>query len=281
MMDGFFQHIPLEFFVFCAGVFGAAAGSFYHVCVVRIPEDQSIVSPGSHCPQCNEPIHWYNNVPVFSYLLLGGACPNCKLRIPPRYLIFELLSALAFMGVVWRFGGTAASVPTVFLYLFLVSDLLIISGIDWDHQYIPDELSIPMSFVALAMGTLAQWTGWFPLALVQTFPDALLGLVVGGGLIWSIRAIGTIIFQQEAMGFGDVKLMAFLGGFLGWQEALLCIFLAAFFGSIVGISMKLAGKLEKYGKIPFGPYLALGAYCCLLFGPEIIAWYTEPFTTAF
>ncbi|MBI1388369.1 MAG: prepilin peptidase [bacterium] len=269
----YFDNIPVEFYVFCSAVFGAALGSFYHVCVVRIPEERSIVSPPSSCPVCGEAIPWYNNIPILSYFFLGAACPYCKTPIPARYVIFEALTAAAFMGVTARFGFSTATL----VYLLFVSDLLIISGIDWDHQYIPDELNIPMSFIALGLGALAQYTGAFPLLMVQTFWDALIGLAVGGGLIWSIRAIGTMVFQQEAMGFGDVKLMAFLGGFLGWQEALLCIFLAALTGSAAGLGLKLTGKLEKYGKIPFGPYLALGAYLCLMFGPEFLNWYLEPF----
>lgn len=268
-----FYEVPLAFYVFCAGLFGAAWGSFFHVCVVRIPEEQSVVHPPSYCPQCQQPISWFDNFPLFSYLVLGGHCRHCKSKIPPRYFIFECLSALAFMGIVAKFGLSTATI----VYLLLVSDLLVISGIDWDHQYIPDFLSVPMTPIAVALAGLAQWSGVFPLLLVQDVGSSLLGVAVGGGVIWGIRALGTLAFGQEAMGFGDVKLMAFLGGFLGWENALVCIFLASFIGSLVGVSMRMLGRLEQYGKIPFGPYLALGAYGCLLFGPEIVAWYVAPF----
>jgi len=177
------------------------------------------------------------------------------------------------MGIVYEFGFSLASL----LYLVIVSDLIVASGIDWDHQYIPDSLSLPMIPVSVAIAGLAQWMGLFPTALVQTVVGALLGIAVGGGVIWAIRILGTWYFKQEAMGFGDVKLMAFLGGFLGWEETLLCIFLGAFLGSVVGVALKLTGKIGKYGHIPFGPYLALGAYLCFLFGPEIVSWYTDPF----
>jgi len=265
--------LPNAFFVLCAGIFGAAAGSFFHVCVWRIPHEQSIVTPGSHCPFCDTPIRWFDNIPIFSYVFLGGSCRVCKHPIPIRYLIYELLTALLYMGVVYKFGPT----PTAFLYLVLVSDLVIASGVDWDHQYIPDFLSLPMIPLSLVIALSVQWTPWFSQALTRNVWEALLGLGVGGGAIWGIRILGGWVFRQEAMGFGDVKLMAFLGGFLGWEMALLCIFLAAFFGSCVGIGLKWVGKIEKYGRIPFGPYLALGAYLCLLFGPQIIQWYTEPF----
>lgn len=272
-MADWFARIPIEFFVFCAGLFGAALGSFYHVCVVRIPYEQSIVSPGSRCPKCGNPIAWFDNIPILSYLQLGGACRHCQTTIPMRYMIMEILTALLFMGIVMKFGLSTATL----VYLALVSNLIIISGIDWDHQYIPDELNIPLTPIALVLAALAEYTGWFPDLMVTTFWDALVGFAVGGGVIWGIRALGSWVYGQEAMGFGDVKLMMYLGAFLGAGNALLCIFIAAFFGSIVGLSLKYTGNIEKYGKIPFGPYLALGAYCCLLFGPAILDWYLEPF----
>ncbi len=267
------EHIPNEIMTICAGLFGAAAGSFFHVCVWRIPREESIIFPGSHCPACGEKIRWYDNIPIISYLYLWGACRYCKVHIPLRYPIYELLTALLFMGIIHHFYLT----PTAFLYIVVTSVLIISNGVDWDHQYIPDELSLPMIPFALLIAALAQWLGWFPQALVQDLRSALLGLCIGGGVIWGIRIIGTWVFGQEAMGFGDVKLMAYLGAFLGWDKALLCIFLAAFLGSLVGVGLKVAGKIERYGKIPFGPYLAAGAYISFLCGPELILWYTEPF----
>lgn len=268
-----FQYMPPEFFVICAGIFGAAAGSFFHVCVWRIPRELSIVMPGSHCPACDTPIRWYDNIPMISYLLLGGACRNCHTRIPIRYPLYELLTSLLFMGVVYEYHFSLTSL----LYLVIVSDLIIASGIDWDHQYIPDSLSLPMIPLSVVIAALGQWLNLFPGAMVDTVLGSLLGIVTGGGVIWAIRIIGTWYFKQEAMGFGDVKLMAFLGGFLGWNETLLCIFTGAFLGSIVGLLLKFSGKIGKYGHIPFGPYLAMGAYICLMVGPEIIDWYAAPF----
>lgn len=266
-------HLPIEMFVVIAGIFGASIGSFLHVCIWRIPREESIVFPRSHCPACNHEIHWYDNLPLLSYLWLRGACRYCEERIPIRYPIYEMLTALCFMGIVYQYHITA----TAFLYLFLVCVMMVASGIDWDHQYIPDFLSVPMMPLALIVALVAQSTSWFSTALVQDIGSCLLGIIVGGGVIWLIRIVGTWVFRQEAMGFGDVKLMGFLGGFIGWDQALLCIVLASFTGSIVGVSLKLTGKIGKYGHIPFGPYLAFGAYICMLYGPEIIAWYTSPF----
>ncbi len=130
--------------------------------------------------------------------------------------------------------------------------------------------------VSIVFGALAQYTSLFPEAFVGNIQNALFGVAVGGGLIWTIRIVGSWAFRQEAMGFGDVKLMAYIGGFLGWEQALLCIFLGSFLGSIVGISLKVSRKIEKYGHLPFGPYLAMGAYLCLLFGPRILEWYMAP-----
>ncbi|MEW6237118.1 MAG: prepilin peptidase [Candidatus Omnitrophota bacterium] len=268
-----FDSVPHSFFTLAAGIFGAACGSFFHVCVWRIPREESIVFPGSHCPQCGNRIAWYDNIPLLSYLFLLGACRQCQARIPLRYPIYELMTALLFMGIVHH----CQNVSTALLYLFLVSILIVANGIDWDHQYIPDIFSIPMIPLSLIAAAAAQWGGLFPSALVRDLTHSLLGVAVGGGVIWSIRFIGSWVFQQEAMGFGDVKLMAFLGGFLGWDISLLCIFLAAFIGSIAGLGLKLSGRIGKYGHIPFGPYLAFGAYICLLYGPEIVLWYAQPF----
>jgi leader peptidase (prepilin peptidase) / N-methyltransferase len=267
------ETIPHEVIVICAGLFGLIFGSFLHVCVWRIPHEKSIVTPGSACPFCETPIQWFDNIPVLSYIILGAKCRVCKASIPFRYTLYELLTALLFMGVVSIFSITS----TAFLYLFLTCIWIVASGIDWDYQYIPDRLSLPLIPLSLAIAFIAQKTTWFNLALVQSLSDATIGLLVGGGVIWSIRIVGTWYFKQEAMGFGDVKLMAYVGAFLGWENTLLCIFLASFIGSMVGVYLKITNRIEKYGHIPFGPYLTIGAYLCLLFGPEIIAWYLTPF----
>ncbi|RJP29370.1 MAG: prepilin peptidase [Candidatus Omnitrophota bacterium] len=266
------HHLPMEFIIIAAGLFGAAAGSFLHVCIWRIPRETSIVTPASRTPCCDVSIRWYDNIPILSYCILLGRCRYCRSSISLRYLIYEIVTALLFAGIVYKFGISL----TTLLYLIMTMNLIVASGIDWDHQYIPDFLSLPMIPAALVVAALVQWTGMFPQALVQNIRQAIVGCVVGGGIIWGIRIIGAWVFQQEAMGFGDVKLMAFMGGFLGWDETLLCIFLASLLGSCVGIGLKMAGKIDKYGRIPFGPYLCAGAYLCLLFGPEIIQWYTNP-----
>ncbi|HXK94409.1 MAG TPA: prepilin peptidase, partial [bacterium] len=168
--------LPNELFVVIAGLFGAAIGSFLHVCVWRIPHEQSVVTPGSHCPACGHPIPWHDNIPLFSYLWLRGACRFCHTRIPVRYPLYELITALLFMGIVYRYHLT----PTALLYLGVVCNLIIAAGIDWDYQYIPDFLSLPMIPLSLAVAAVAQWTLWFPTALVQTVPGAALGAVLIG-----------------------------------------------------------------------------------------------------
>ncbi len=269
----YFSLMPNEFFVLCAAIFGAASGSFFHVCVLRIPQEKSIVYPSSRCPQCQSHIPWYDNLPILSYLILRGKSRCCNSPIPIRYLIYELLTAVLFASIVWHYKFT----NTAILYLFVISILVISCGIDWDHFYIPDRFSLPMIPLSIAAALAAQYWQIFPSALVQTLTGSIAGIVLGGGFIWLIRIVGSWVFQQEAMGFGDVKLMAYLGGFLGWQNSIVCLFLAFLIGSIVGVTLKYSGKIGKYGHIPFGPYLALGAYLALLFGPDIIRWYLEPF----
>ena len=265
--------LPQEIIIICSGLFGLVFGSFLHVCIWRIPQEQSIIFPGSACPFCHTPIKWHDNIPVLSYLFLGGKCRMCKTIIPVRYTIYEIITAILFMGIVSQYSINS----TAFLYLFLTCIWIVASGIDWDFQYIPDRLSLPLIPLSVIIALIAQHTHLFQMALVRTLPDALVGIATGGGIIWAIRIVGTWAFKQEAMGFGDVKLMAYVGGFLGIKHTLLCIFLASFLGSIFGLSLKICHRIEKYGHIPFGPFLALAAYLALLYGNQIIHWYLTPF----
>ncbi len=256
-----------DFLIFVLVIFlGLVAGSFANVCIIRIPAEVSVIRPGSRCPACGEPILWRDNIPLLSFLLLRGRCRWCAARISARYPLIEATTCLAFVGLFFRFGAS----PPLIIYCLLVLDLVVISGIDWDHLWIPRFLSTPGMFVGPALA-LCIWYFHLPGEWVVDNPvDAVLGGCVGGGFIWLVRYLGGWYFKREAMGLGDVDLMLFLGTFLGWQLVLLAIFLASLAGSAVGLTARLARR--DVVRIPFGPYLALGTYVCLLCGDEILYW---------
>lgn len=237
-------------------MFGLLVGSFLNVCIYRLPRGESIVFPGSHCPQCNHPIRPWENIPVVSYLFLGGKCHYCHTRIPWRYPLVETLTAAFFVIFVHLY---AVSFATLF-YLIFTCALLVISFIDLDYQIIPDKISLP----GIVVGFIASF--FLPL----TWYDSLLGILIGGGIILAVGYVGKWVFKKEAMGGGDVKLMAMIGAFLGWKLVLLTLFFASVVGAVIGVVFKLVTGKEY---IPFGPFLSLGALLALFFGEKFLLWY--------
>jgi len=261
----------LSFFVFA---FGAVVGSFLNVCVYRLPRGKSIVRPGSHCPKCGRNIRWYDNIPMLSYVFLRGRCRYCGASISVRYFIVEFISALLFLALYMRFG-LSVNLP---IYLAFTSSLIIMSFIDFEYKIIPDVLDctgivmgLVLSVFHPAMHVRPQpWDRLFASPVAVSVLDSLSGIIVGGGFLIALAVFGRMIFRKEAMGFGDVKLLAMIGAFLGWQMVLLTIFLSALIGSVVGIIL----KLKTGGSyIPYGPYLALGAIIAIFEGEKIILWY--------
>ena len=254
-------------------ILGAIIGSFLNVCIYRLPKSQSILTPASYCPYCKRPILWFDNIPFLSYLLLKGRCRYCHQSISFRYFIVELLTALLFLAVFLKFGLGWE----LFIYLVFISALIIATFTDFDHLIIPDIISYPALVLGLILSTayppmqrtIYQWSR-ISTGFGEGFLASLIGAVSGGLFLYLIGAIGKKIFKKEAMGGGDVKLLAMIGAFLGWQLVILTIFISALSGSIVGIVIKLK-KGESY--IPYGPYLALGAVISLLWGRELINWY--------
>lgn len=222
---------------------------------------ESIVFPGSHCPVCHAPIRAWENIPLFSFLLLRGRCRACGTKISWRYPLVELLTGVLFVGITVRFGLTLQT-P---VYLLFVCALIAITFIDFDHQIIPDVISIPGLVVGLAASFFLP-IGW---------QQAGLGALVGGGIIIAIVYIGPLIFKQEAMGWGDVKLMAMIGAFVGWEMALLTLFLASISGALVGVAAAALQKTSLKSYIPFGPFLCFGAFVSLVWGPQLFAWYWQ------
>jgi leader peptidase (prepilin peptidase)/N-methyltransferase len=240
-------------------VIGLFIGSFLNVCIHRIPREESIVFPSSRCPKCREKIRPWDNIPVLSYLFLRGRCRHCKEKISPRYPLVETLSALIALAMLYRFGLTAA----FFIYYAWACVLLVITFIDIDYQIIPDSLSIGGIVVGLAL----VW--WLPVS----YPEALIGLGVGAGLLIVVIYGYYFLTGKQGMGGGDVKLLGMIGVFTGWEGVLFTIFMGSLLGSLVGIPWALLQKKNMQAAIPFGPFLALGAFINVLFGDMLIDWY--------
>lgn len=257
--------MPLSVPVF---IVGALIGSFLNVCIYRIPRNLSIVWPSSACPACAVPIRPYDNIPILSFLLLGGRCRACRARIPLRYPAVETLNAALYVLLLNRFWpGWSFPVLAVFC-----SALIVITFIDLDFQIIPDRITLPGIPVGLLAGSLLL-PDPFLRAADLGWQASVIGAAAGFSLYYLIAVISLKLLRKEGMGGGDIKLMAMIGGFLGWKGVLLTTFLGSLSGSIAGIAyMVLSGK-GRGTQIPFGPFLALGAAVSLLYGQEILLWY--------
>ena len=245
---------------FVAVIFGALIGSFLNVCICRLPKEESLVWPGSHCPHCKKPIKPYDNIPVVSYLLLKGKCRFCHQPISFQYPLVEGISAFSSLLLFMRFGP---SLSYLFYFLFVAS-LIVITVIDLYHQIIPDVISLP----GIGVGLLAS------LLIPQiTLSNSITGILFGSGSLFLVSAYYEWLRKKEGMGLGDAKLLAMIGAFLGWKAIILTILLGSLIGSIIGIMvMVLKGKDFKYA-IPFGPFLSFGAVIALFYQNEIISWY--------
>ncbi len=241
-----------------AGILGLMVGSFLNVCITRWPAELSVIRPRSRCPRCEKPIAWYDNVPVISWLLLRGKCRGCALPISPMYPGVELLT-----GAIWAAMAFAYPLELTGLRGALFFTILLgIALTDAREYIIPDEFT----WGGLAIGLLFSLVGGLP-----TLLPALLGAVTGFALLWLIGFAGQLILKEEAMGGGDVKMMAMVGAFVGWQGVLLTIFLGALLGTIIFLPLSLLGRKKL---VPFGVFLSLGAVATWIAGPAIIAWYT-------
>jgi leader peptidase (prepilin peptidase) / N-methyltransferase len=251
--------LPIALYIF-AFIFGAVVGSFLNVCIYRLPAGKSVVFPPSACPGCQTPIRWYDNIPLFGYLLLGGKCRACRAPIGIRYPLVELINGLLTLFLFMKFGPTIT-----FLALFLLSSsLVVITFIDLDHQIIPDIISLPGIGVGFIFSLFLPWLSW---------SNSLLGIVAGGGSLLLVAYGYQFLTGKEGMGGGDVKLLAMMGAFLGWRSILFIIFAASLVGSVIGITVMLVQKKDAKLAIPFGPFLAFGAVLYIFFGKQIIFWY--------
>jgi len=257
-----------------AFIFGSIVGSFLNVCIHRMPLGESVVWPRSHCPHCKKKIPGYDNIPFLSFLILRGRCRFCKKRIPLRYLIVELLTAGSFAAL---FGFYGLSFE-LFFFAVLVSMLIIATFVDIKHRIIPDEISIG----GMIVGFILSSTKGFNLQPLSwdfnPMLNSLLGIIVGGGIIYLTGSLFDLVYfkilkkppiqgETESMGGGDVKLLAMVGAFIGWQKVLLAFFLAPFLAIVIGIINLL---VKKDHTLPYGPFLSLAAVISTFWFDKII-----------
>ncbi|MCB9480682.1 MAG: prepilin peptidase [Desulfobacteraceae bacterium] len=249
-----------NFILLASSIFGSCIGSFLNVCILRIPRDISIAFPPSSCTNCKEPIKWYDNIPVLSYIFLLGRCRNCKTKISIQYPLVELFTGLTAFYTVFSFSLT---LKAFFVFIFACV-LIVISIIDLHHQIIPDIISLPgIPF-------------FFILALILNeieLTDLVLGILLGGGILYLIAFLYYFLAKKEGMGGGDIKLLAMIGGFIGYKGVFFTIFVSSVLGTVIGIFLiLLKGRDMKYA-VPFGPFLSLGALIYIYFGDLIIFHY--------
>lgn len=251
-------------------IFGALVGSFLNVCIYRLPRNLSVILPSSRCPACSTPIRPYDNIPLLSFLVLRGKCRYCGAGISMRYPLVEALNAACFVLAVWRYGLGA---HTPFLFAFC-SAMIVITFIDIDFQIIPDGITLPGMLVGLIGGSLIL-PDPFDRFSVLGFRESIIGLLAGGAVFFLIAEVSYRILREEAMGGGDIKMMAMVGAFTGWKAVLLTTFAGSLLGSLVGICLMVLKGTGKRTRIPFGPFLAAGALVSLFWGQELAALYLK------
>jgi leader peptidase (prepilin peptidase)/N-methyltransferase len=241
-------------------IFGLCIGSFLNVCIYRLPASKSIVHPRSMCSNCGTLIAAYDNIPVLSYLWLKGRCRHCQIKISIRYPLVELLGGLLALGTFLKFGLT---LEALIYYLFCAA-LLIVTFIDIDHRIIPNVITLPGIPICFAAS--------FALPTI-TYKEALLGILIGGGSLFLVAWIYSLITKKEGMGGGDIKLLAMMGAIVGWQGVLFTIFVASLVGTLAGLAAMLQSRKGMKLAVPFGPFLSIGSITYAFFGTPLIDWY--------
>ncbi len=280
MLDLFTQHPGL--YMASVALFGLLVGSFLNVVIHRMPrmlerewreqcawlqghepeqgERYNLVLPPSACPKCGHAIRWYENIPLLSWVALGGRCSQCKAAITPRYPLVEALTGLLFAAAAWNWGVTI----DVFWVWTLLAALLALTFIDFDTHLLPDNLTLPLAWI----GLLANLSGRF-----APLDEAVLGAVAGYFSLWSVYYLFKFLTGKEGMGFGDFKLLAALGAWLGWKMLLPIVLVASLIGAMFGIALILFKGQARGKPIPFGPWLALGGVISLFWGPAFLHYW--------
>lgn len=238
---------------------GLAVGSFLNVCIHRLPRGQSLNSPPSRCPSCDYRLRWFDNIPVLSYVLLGGRCRKCRAGISIRYPLVELITMALFVIHGDVFGWSALLVPR----LVFACAMVVLFAIDLEHQLLPNVITLP----GIVVGLIASAV--LPPGLV----DAAIGVLIGGGVLWLIGEAYFRYSGHEGMGGGDVKMLAMIGAFLGWKLVLVTLVLSSIAGSLIGLAVIGSRKGGMKYALPYGTFLALGALVASLAGETIVNWY--------
>jgi leader peptidase (prepilin peptidase)/N-methyltransferase len=238
---------------------GLAVGSFLNVCIHRLPERTSVVSPGSRCPGCGYELRWYDNIPVVSYALLGGRCRSCRSRISIRYPIIEIITMAVFLAHYRVIGPDIILVPR----LFFACLLIVLFAIDLEHHLLPNAITLP----GIVVGLL------FSLLLPPGIISAVIGTLIGGGSLWLIGEAYYRYSGQEGMGGGDVKMLAMIGAFLGWKLAIVTLVFSSIAGALIGMLVLAIRRGGLKYALPYGTFLALGALVASLYGDQIVEWY--------
>ena len=283
-MDFVLQSTPLLY----SGVFffGLLIGSFLNVVILRLPArlehewrcqctelleiengdveaPASLVASRSRCPHCGHQLRSWENIPILSYLLLRGHCSSCREPISLRYPLVETLTAILFLISIWHFGPTLAGLSALVLTAFLIA----MTGIDLDHQLLPDNLTLPLMWG----GILASF--W---SLHADLASSVIGAIAGYLVLWTVYQVFRLLTGKEGMGYGDFKLMAGLGAWMGWQLLPLVILLSSVVGAVVGIILMATGKLDREKPMPFGPFIAAAGWIAMIWGQEIVQLYSNP-----
>lgn len=276
-----------------AALLGLLVGSFLNVVIYRLPlmlqrewhhqcteylqvdprkvktEDPTsghkvfnLVKPDSHCPSCNKPVRPWQNIPVLSYLLLAGRCAQCRTRIHWRYPVVEIVTAVLSALVAWRYGADWSCLAALVFTWCLIS----LTVIDFDHQLLPDNITLPLLWLGLLLSVTGYGTGVSP-------TDAIIGASAGYLILWSVYQVFKLLTGREGMGYGDFKLLAAIGAWLGWQQLLSIVILSSLTGAIVGIGMAVFAGRDKNIPMSFGPYLAVAGFIVLIWGDALGAWY--------
>ena len=230
------------------------------MCIYRLPLEESVVSPGSHCRSCSTPLAWYDNIPLFSYLIRRGRCRVCGAGFSVRYFWVELLTACLAILLVIQFGVTLVTLG----YFVFAAALVVITFIDVDHKIIPDVISLPGIILGLLFSLISSHV---------TFWESLIGAGLGAGVLLIVAFGYWAVTRREGMGGGDIKLLAMIGAFLGWRAIPFTLLIASCTGSVIGIVTMIRRRADSKLALPFGPFLAFGAGCYLFIGESLIVWY--------
>jgi leader peptidase (prepilin peptidase)/N-methyltransferase len=253
------DEVPAAFLTVVAGALGAIVGSFLNVCIYRLPLGKSIVWPSSACPTCGRELSWYENIPVLSFLVLRARCRTCAAPISFRYPLVEALTAVMFAGAWWYYGPQ----PLLASRLIFGCALLVLFAIDLEHHLLPNAITLPGIAVGLFFSFFTE-PGW---------QASLIGIVVGGGVLFGVAEAYYRVRHEEGLGMGDVKMLAMIGAFLGWKLTLLTLMMASLCGTLIGVLLIVTKRGSMKYALPFGTFLALGAAVAATIGPALLDWY--------